>query len=106
MNTLHELEKLILAECQEDHVGLWWIVNEVKNSFPSFSPQEVHSKVVELLRKILAVPGIKAGFPTPNGKNFEAWQLAPEQVIEKVQVEWAALGRDPTLGEVAWFTRI
>jgi hypothetical protein len=30
--------------------------------------------------------------------------LPPDQAVSRIEKEWSALGREPNIGEVAWFT--
>jgi hypothetical protein len=47
---------------------------------------------------------MQVGHPTPDGRQFVAWGLPPDQAVSRIEREWAALGREPDIGEVAWFT--
>jgi hypothetical protein len=47
---------------------------------------------------------MQAGHPTPDGRHFVAWDLSPDQAVDQIEREWLALGREPGIGEVAWFT--
>jgi len=34
---------------------------------------------------------------------FAVWQLSIDETIARIEREWLALGREPNLGEIAWF---
>jgi hypothetical protein len=38
------------------------------------------------------------------GYEFHQWNMPPQEVIAKIEEEWAKLGRDPSCGEIVWFT--
>lgn len=64
-----------------------------------------HSRIIEitlaLLTQLLEEGGIIAGQFVD--RKFHAWEVPPQEVIAKIGREWANLGRDPDIGEIAWF---
>jgi hypothetical protein len=97
------LESLI-EECHEDHVGLWRIVNAVRFDLGSTTPHQTRELTLDLVRELLHERGMQVGHPAPDGRHFISWGLPPEQAVNRIGEEWSALGRDPNIGEVAWFT--
>jgi hypothetical protein len=97
------LESLV-AECQEDHVGLWEIVDAVQFDLGAATPDETRDIALQLARRLVLERGMQVGHPAPDGRHFIPWDLPPEQAISRIEKEWAALGREPNIGEVAWFT--
>lgn len=102
--TADDVLESLVEECEEDHVGLWRIVNAVRFDLDSKCPSEIHSVTLRLVRTLLAERGVRVGQPTPDGRQFISWELSPEQAVNQIDKEWTALGRDPNIGEVAWFT--
>jgi hypothetical protein len=47
---------------------------------------------------------MQVGQPAPDGRHFVPWDLPPDQAVKRIEQEWAVLGREPTIGEIAWFT--
>lgn len=97
------LESLV-EECQEDHVGLWRVVNAVRFDLGSQNPLETRTMTLRLVHRLLDERGMQVGHPAPDGRHFIAWSLATDQAVSRIEKEWSALGRDPDIGEVAWFT--
>jgi hypothetical protein len=97
------LESLV-EECREDHVGLWRIVNAVRFDLGSRNPSETRDLTLRLVRSLLDNPGMQVGHPTPDGRHFVVWGVSRDQAVNRIEREWTALGRDPNIGEVAWFT--
>jgi hypothetical protein len=95
------IETLILEECRVDDVGLWEVVSIVRSKL---GPDNSMKQTLRILRKLLDQGSIVAGFPTPDGRAFQSWDLGPEETISRIEFEWRRLGRTPTLGEIAWFT--
>jgi hypothetical protein len=94
----------LAEECHEDHVGLWRIVNAVRFDLGSTDPSKTRELTLRLVRSLLGERGMQVGQPTPDGRQFVSWRISPEQAVRRIEQEWSALGRDPNIGEVAWFT--
>ncbi len=101
---LNELEKEVLVECAEDHNGSWFIVGQVARHVGSDDLQEVRKRTTQVLHDLLKDGLIQAGFPTLDGRGFEPWSLSVNETLDRINTEWDSLGREPKLGEIAWFT--
>jgi hypothetical protein len=99
-----EIVHQLLAECEDDHVGLWQLVNCVRLDLDVREPEEVRRITLELVCELLKSPGIEVGFPASDGRQFVAWDLPPEEAVRRIQQEWNALARPPDIGEIAWFS--
>lgn len=104
MVDLDALKQDALAECEEDHVGLWSIVWTVRRHLPQADSRQVRQTTMKLLEDLLREGSIEAGTPSPNGRDFKSWNLPAEAVIERIDAEWDRLGREPNIGEIVWFT--
>ncbi|HTU23249.1 MAG TPA: hypothetical protein VMG10_34765 [Gemmataceae bacterium] len=102
--TSAEILDSLVEECHEDHVGLWRIVNAVRFDLGSSDPAQTRALALRLVRSLLQERGIQVGWPAADGRHFLPWDLTPDQAIHRIENEWAALGRDPNIGEPAWFT--
>lgn len=98
-----ELKQSILTECNEDHVGLWSVIQDVEGFLPKRDQAAVRDQVLRLLHELLVAHEIKAGFPTPEG-HFRSLKAAPEKIMARIEAEWP-VGHRPTIGEGLWFTR-
>jgi hypothetical protein len=94
----------LAEECREDHVGLWEIVNAVRFDLGATDPSETRALTLRLVQRLLRERGMQVGHPTPDGRHFVSWGLPPDQAVSRIEQEWSALGREPDIGEVAWFT--
>ena len=94
----------LAEECHEDHVGLWRIVSAVRFDLGSSNPTEIRAMTLRLVRSLLHERGMQVGHPAPDGRHFVAWDLPADQAVSRIEREWSALGREPNIGEVAWFT--
>jgi hypothetical protein len=97
------LESLV-EECHEDHVGLWRIINAVRFDVGSNTPRETRALTRALVRSLLEERGMQVGHPAPDGRHFVSWDLPSDQAVSRIDKEWSALGHEPDIGDVAWFT--
>lgn len=102
--TAEEILESLVEECREDHVGLWRIVNAVRFDLGFAVAAQTRALALRLVRSLLQERGIQVGWPAPDGQHFLPWDLTPEQALHRIESEWTALGRDPNIGELAWFT--
>jgi len=91
-------------ECHTDHVGLWEIVDAVRLDLGSTNAVETRALTLRLVRSLLFERGMQVGHPAPDGRHFVSWDLPPDQAVSRIERDWSALGREPNIGEVAWFT--
>jgi hypothetical protein len=94
----------LAEECHADHVGLWEIVDAVRFDLGSTEASETRDLTLRLIRSLVCERGMQVGHPAPDGRQFVPWDLPPEQAICRIEKEWSALGREPKIGEVVWFT--
>jgi hypothetical protein len=102
--TPDEVLQGLLDECHRDHVGLWEIANAARFDLGAKSPAETQARMLQIVRGLLDERGVQVGHPTPDGRGFVAWGLPPDEAVRRIEQEWSALGREPGIGEVAWFT--
>ena len=62
--------------------------------------RELRTAAVELLRAVLQRKLMEIGDLRKTG--FVPWQLPTEDAIARVEREWAALDRQPHIGELLW----
>jgi hypothetical protein len=96
------LEDLV-EEGREDFVGLWEVIRYVREDLEVEDDAEVRRVTLGLAEEMLKRHGMLAGVPSRDWGDFLAWDLPPDQVIRRIEAEWLALGRDPSLWEVVWF---
>jgi hypothetical protein len=104
MDPLVSLILSLKAEFEDDHVGLWTIVKQVRRAYPHGCPEEIRKTTLALIKLLLQVGSVEAGFPTEDGRGFVSWDIEPYGVVTRIGAEWKKLGKEPTIGEIAWFT--
>lgn len=92
-----------LAEECEIYVALDEIIAAVREELELTNPLRVRQTVLALVRDLLVEHRAVACLPNPDWANFEAWQLPSKCALDRIDHEWAALGRDPAHCEVVCF---
>jgi hypothetical protein len=101
MIKLSKVQTQIMAACRDDYEGLWAILEYLREEDPRLvSPPAA----LRVLKPLLEEGLIQAGFPTSDSRSFEPWRMPVEMILERILLEWKILGREPTVGEVVWFT--
>src|SRR5947209_13482420 len=104
MTTLEQVREDVLTECADDYFGLWSILWRVRNLTGEADPAVRRRQTLELVRSLLESGRVRAGFPTPDGAGFRPWTLSPAEAVARIAAEWDALGREPNVGDIVWFT--
>lgn len=108
MSTLPEsiterLQREVLAELEDDYVGVWEIAHLAEEELGTTDPGEIQELVREVVSNMLMHGWIEPGYATDEG-GFEPWpEEAPGRTALKISEELEALGRRPALGDVVWF---
>jgi hypothetical protein len=107
MNPMKPADSLLsdlMAEFEDDHVGLWSVVKQVRRAFPDDRPEDIRTKTLSLLWFLLQMGSIEAGFPTRDGRGFESWGIKPYGVVTRIASRWKEPEQYPKIGDIVWFT--
>jgi len=85
-----------------DAIGLWQISKRVRRIAHPQTEDELRQLVLEFVKEMLA-RGFEAADLIPSGKSLPWRDQDPASVLHRIDSEWKALGREPNVGEVAWF---
>jgi hypothetical protein len=96
------IRESVLMEAVDDYVGLWSVAWEFREKEGEKEPIEIRRKTLETIKSLLEEELIQPGMFNQAGV-FELWNLIPKRALERIESEWDALGREPTLGEIVWF---
>ncbi len=105
MNLNSALERIAhetITETREDYVGLWSVLWQVRHAFPNYSPEQAREATMLVLRSILQGSEIIVG--SFQGQRFVPWFGSSRDWLDRIAREWDALGKDPNIGDIAWFS--
>jgi hypothetical protein len=104
MRPIDPLLIALTAEFEDDHVGLWTVVKQVRRAFPDDQPEAIRTKTLALIWFLLQMGYIEAGFTTEDGRGFQPWHIKPFGVVTRIASEWKNPKPYPSIGEIVWFT--
>jgi hypothetical protein len=94
--------EVISRELDDDYVGLWKVAWHLRRKLGSGSDKQIR-ELAEVILQGLAPSGVFVGELSEETGEFDAWSEAAG--IDRAINEWAELGRDPNIGEIAWLAR-
>ena len=105
-NKIDTVKRVLVEEAQSDVVGLWAVLWQVKAELPSLTAEEAKVATLEVIRDALSREEVIVGDFREDGRetiSFVPWQASVTDGVHRIGVEWGVLGREPNLGEIAWF---
>lgn len=109
LETNAEVQKLLERfsnEAEEDYIGLWEVVSaiELSPSLLELVGGDLRRAVLDFVQEMLG-DGFVAVDLRPEGKCAPWADQRPAEVVQRLEQGWAALGRTPNIGELAWFNK-
>lgn len=92
----------ISRELDEDFVGLWKLGWHLRRQIPGLPDEKVRSLAGAILQGLRG-SAVRVGSLSEESGIFTPWPA--EVAIDRAMQAWAALGRDPNIGEIAWLVR-
>ncbi len=92
----------VSRELDEDYVGLWKLVWHLRRRMEDVPDDTVRSLAAAILQG-LSGSAVRVGSLSEESGIFTQWPAADG--IDRAMQDWAALGRDPNIGEIAWLAR-
>lgn len=93
----------VVTELPDDFVGLWQIIADVRQHLPVGDAEPVREMALRVVEHLLVTGRARPGMPTPDGRRFVPWGISTEQALRRINTEWDALGREPSIGDIVWF---
>lgn len=93
-----------LESCGIDYTGLWKLPWHLRDIYHVENDKVVKKSSLALLRDLLVDGLVVVGDLDWDSGKLSAWNLPVDEIISRIDLEWAELGRDPDLLEIAWVT--
>ena len=105
---MEEVKLAALRELEEDEVGLWLLCRWVREKLRTEDPVAVSRLTLQVVRELLETGGVVAGYYGSLGSGVPPGYITPwpgsvEDILDRIDREWAALGREPNIGEIVIF---
>jgi hypothetical protein len=98
MDTIENVIRDLLDECNDDYVCLAKVVSDVRQSLGTAGLVESTLFVISALLD----QGVIAG--QVENETFRIWRIPNDNILRRIREEWRELGREPTMGEIVWLT--
>jgi hypothetical protein len=92
----------VSRELDEDYVGLWVLPWHIRHDWPEASDDKVRSLARSILRALTS-RDVVLGDLDGDTVDFLPWSV--DDSVDAAMEMWERLGRDPTIGEIAWLER-
>jgi hypothetical protein len=98
-----EVYSEILSEANRDDVGLWFIIGCLQDECDIIEPGALRRETMRCVEWLLGSEMVVAGTYGPHDGRFHRWSGSTEDILARIDSEWSALGRRPTIGEIVVF---
>lgn len=99
MTPKHLVDDILMRGCA-DWVDACEVASVALTEGKAKSPDAMRELALELIRNVVRQGLMELGDVTRGG--FGKWDLPIEEGLARVEREWLALGRNPTLAEICW----
>ena len=66
------------------------------------SAEEIRDLSLKMIRDVVQQGLMEVGDLPEQGRRLNLWPMTPQECLSRVEREWKALGRNPTLWEICW----
>jgi hypothetical protein len=101
-DTLERILTDVLAEAQEDLVGVWLVRKWVQRAFPLLEPNAARGATLGVIERALGTGRVEAGGFEPATTSFQRWHLDARGSVDRIERTWKVLRRDPDIGDNLW----
>jgi hypothetical protein len=101
VNTQECIDDLLMRGC-DDWVDVAEVISVAKFTGHARSAEEVRDLSLKLIREVVQQGLMEIGDLPDQGRCLKLWPIAPQQCLDRMEREWDALGRNPSLGEICW----
>ena len=103
MIELDDITREVLVEGLDDYVGIWEFAWLLRSRHPDISVDAVREAALDRISRLVEHGLMVPGRLLDEG-GFDPWPSSPADCVERIRVEWGALGRDPEIGDICWLS--
>jgi len=86
----------------DDWVNIAEVTSVAKFTGGAQSADEIRDLSLKLVREVVQQGLMEIGDLPDQSRRLALWPLTPQECLDRVEREWNALGRNPSLGEICW----
>ena len=95
------IDDLVMRGCDD-----WLYAAEVayaaKEIGHAQSADEIRDLSLKIIREIVEQGLMEIGDLPDEGRRLKLWPMTPQECLDRVEREWKALGRNPSISEICW----
>lgn len=95
------IDDLLMRGC-DDWVNAAEVTSVAKFTGHAQSEDEIRSVSLKLIREVVQQGLMEIGDLPDEGRRLKLWPMTSQECLDRVEREWNALGRNPSLGEICW----
>ena len=92
----------LLEHGADDWVYAAEVASVAKFTGRANTEDEIRGLSFALIREVVQQGFMEIGDLLGEGGRFRKWEMSDQETLERVEREWIALGRNPSLGEICW----
>jgi hypothetical protein len=104
MTNLRAIKLDILHSSWDDYTGLWEVIRMVQRHAPELDGRDLIDTTLRCVKDLIETDLVELGAPTADGGGFSRWDVQADESLSRIEREWTALHRHPTIGEIVWLT--
>ena len=95
------IDDLLMRGC-DDWVNAAEVTSVAKFTGHAQSEDEIRFLSLKLIHDVVHQGLMEIGDLPDQSRRLNLWPMTPEECLDRVEREWKALGRNPSLGEICW----
>ncbi len=96
-----ELLSGFLAEAKADEVGLWLVLETIRDELGITDPGVLRAMTLDYVRRLLESGEVVADWYTADG--IARSNVPIPEIVSRIDRQWDELGREPNIGEIIVF---
>jgi hypothetical protein len=96
------IDDLVMRGC-DDWVDACGVASVAIQIGHAKSAKEIRDLSLKIIHEVVQQGLMESGDLPEEGRRLKLWPVKPHECLDRVEREWNALGRNPTLWEICWF---
>jgi hypothetical protein len=95
------VEDVVMRGC-DDWLDACGVASVAMNIGHAHSAEEIRDLSLKIIREVVQQGLMEVGDLPEEGRRLKLWPMTPQECLDRVEREWEALGRNPSLSEICW----
>ena len=95
------INDVVMRGC-DDWLDACGVASVAINIGHTLSAEEIQNLSLKIIQEVVEQGLMEIGDLPDEGRRLKLWSMTPQECLDRVEREWKALGRNPSLGEVCW----